>query len=349
MRHGGGRLQWRPMSRKAWIQVGKVGVSIAFFALVFRSIGLEKLRAQASSVNPVFVALSVLISFAMVMVSCLKWRVLLGKEAPVLPFRRMFRYYLIGYYFTCLLPSNIGGDIVRSYYAGRDLNDQGRAGVSVFLERFTGLILLLILVVFAPAMGSGLYRVPAIFIPAAGAIALLFILILLSRISQPWRFFAKVAGRGAGPAKAAGLLERVRTKTAGLGHKLKKGLHALRRNPEVLWRVALLTVAFYGLAWINVYVSFRAFGVSPGFAGVVAVLSTAMMIAMIPVAPLAGLGLSEFSYVFYFGLVGIDTGASLAMALLLRSKLLLLGLLGLLCHVSLGDRVERYDEFRARP
>jgi uncharacterized protein (TIRG00374 family) len=208
---------------------------------------------------------------------------------------------------------------------------------------------LLLLVAIAPALDPDLYRIPALFVPAAGAIGLLFVLVLLSRVSQPLKFFAQAVDRSGGPATNTGLLERIRTRCAGLSHKLKKGLHALRRNPGVYWPVALLTVAFYALTWINVYVSFRAFGVSLGFAGIVAVLPAAMMIAMIPVAPLAGLGLSEFSYVYYFGLIGIDSEASLAMGLLLRAKLLLLGLLGFLCHVSFGERVERYDEFRARP
>jgi len=337
------------MSRKAWIQIAKIGVSIAFFALIFQVIGKEELRMLASQVNPAFVSLSVALSFAMVLVSCLKWQVLLGKDAPVVPFPRLFRYYLIGYYFTCLLPSNVGGDIVRSYYAGREIRDQGRAAVSVFLERFTGLVLLLLLVAVAPALDVRLFRIPAIYIPAVGAAGLLFTLFLLSRIRQPLKFFARFGGDITDPSGIGGRLERIRAGFAGLSHKLKKGLHALRRNPGVLSRVVFLTVAFYLLTWINVYVSFRAFGISPEFAGIVAVLPAAMMIAMIPIAPLAGLGLSEFSYVFYFGLIGIDSEASLAMGLLLRAKLLLLGLLGFLCHVSFDDRVERYDEFRARP
>lgn len=327
--------------------VGKLAVSAAFFALVFRMTGREEMGAIVDRVDPVFVILSVVMSFAMVLVSCWKWRVLLGGEAPAIPFQRLVRFYLTGYYFTCLLPSNIGGDVVRSFYAGRDVGDQARSGVSVFLERFTGLIFLLMLVIAAPMLDPSLYRSPAIFIPAVGALCLLILLVLLSRFRQPLKSFSRLLGEDRASG-GAGLVDRFRRATTGLSQKLKKGLHSLRRDPGVFWPVVLLTVGFYLLTWINVYLSFRAFGVTVGLAGIVAVLPAAMMVAMMPVAPLAGLGLSEFSYVFYFGLVGVDSEVSLAMGLLLRAKLLLLGLLGLLCHVTLCGRVERYDEFRAK-
>jgi len=59
----------------------------------------------------------------------------------------------------------------------------------------------------------------------------------------------------------------------------------------------------------------------------------ALMVAMIPIS-LGGLGITEGAYVFYFGLVGLDGGLTLAMGIFLRMKILLLGLVGLVIHLK---------------
>jgi uncharacterized protein (TIRG00374 family) len=119
-------------------------------------------------------------------------------------------------------------------------------------------------------------------------------------------------------------------------------LHSLRVRPAFLLPVVLLTLLFYALAWLNVYVSLRAFGVDAPFVHVMALTPIVMIVAAIPISP-AGLGLQEWGYVHFFGLVAIATPPILAMALLIRLKLILIGCLGMLVHLGIeGD--ERYHD-----
>lgn len=327
------------MGRRHLILALKLACSAVFFILLFRWVGGAAFREQLSAMRPGWVAASLAMSVVMISVSCLKWRVLLPREGARPGFVRLFRYYLVGYTFTCLLPSNIGGDVVRSVYAGRAVGSQAVAAVSVFLERFTGLIVLLVLVLAAPLLQPGLYGHPAIWIPAAAAAGGLLFLAGLTRVRQPLR-----AVRGRLPeGRAAEGLDRLRGRLQGVSHKVKQGVHALRRDPAVGVPTAVLTVLFYGLTWVNVWISFRAVGAEPGWTPVIAVLPSAMLIAMLPVAPLAGLGLAEGAYVGYYALVGIDPAAGLAMGLLLRAKLLIIGAAGLLQLVFMKEPRPDHD------
>lgn len=319
----------------------------ALTSLVFGWILLQVARSPGftealAGVDPRFVAASLALSAAMVSASCLKWSVLLRARGHRPGFLTLLRFYLIGYYFTCLLPSNIGGDVARSFYAGRAVGNQSDAAVSVLLERVTGLAVLLVLILVCPFGVEGLMSHPAVWIPALGGVGLLGLMVVLVRVRQPLaRLQAWVGDTPGLPGRDRWMriLEAVRTRLLGFHRKLATAVRELRHRPSVAWPVFGLTLLFYALCWVNVYVSFRAFGHEVPIRSIVAILPTAMVVAMLPVAPLAGLGLAEGAYVFYFGLVSVAGGNALAMGLLLRCKLLLLGLLGWLAHLTLPDRM----------
>ena len=86
---------------------------------------------------------------------------------------------------TGLAWTAVGGDVVRSYYSGRLLNNQALAAVSIFVERFTGILMLFFLVAFAPLLAPELYRSPYILVPAAAGLVLIAITWLLLRVRDP--------------------------------------------------------------------------------------------------------------------------------------------------------------------
>jgi uncharacterized protein (TIRG00374 family) len=338
-------------SRFTW----KLGISLVFFVLILQVVRGEDFLGRVRGIDPVFFACSLAVSGLMIGVSCLKWYLLVRQQGGTVPYRRLLRYYFIGYYFTSLLPSNVGGDVVRSYYLGREMSSQSSAAVTVFVERVTGLAFLLVLVVAAPLLVPGLYRAPAVLVPSIGAAVLLVTGMLLVRVRQPLKRVIDVLhSAGADPGSSVrqvvlrrleGWITRLRDASLSFHRKLSEALRVLRDTPALLGPVVGLTVVFYALTWLNVYVSFRAFDVDLSFTYVVALVPTSMMVSMIPIAPMASLGLAEGAYVYYFWLVGVPSAASLAMGLLIRCKLLLIGGIGLLCHLWLGEDIKQDEGF----
>ncbi|OQW96269.1 MAG: hypothetical protein BWK77_05565 [Verrucomicrobia bacterium A1] len=335
----------------------KATVSAAFLYLLYRVVRGHNFAGILRGADPLYFALSLLIAPVLLVTSCAKWKLLLDAQGCRVPFPFLIRVYLIGYYFSNLLPSMVGGDIVRLYYAGKRVGSHGHAAASIFLERFTGVLLLLALVALAPAIRPALYLHPAVWIPAAGAAALLAALFLMMRMRNPFTRLFGAAARWTGRRAAGVTAARVpaagrflRKAEAGLGKlglkaeafhlKLATGTAVLRTDRAVLWKVIVLTVLFYLLAGINVWFAFKTFGAAPPVWDVISVLPTAMLVAMIPIA-MGSLGITETSYVFYFGLLGMLPATTVAMALLMRLKLILLGLIGLIAYLSHGERFQK--------
>ncbi|MFH1645801.1 MAG: lysylphosphatidylglycerol synthase transmembrane domain-containing protein [Candidatus Omnitrophota bacterium] len=47
---------------------------------------------------------------------------------------------LMGYFFNNFLPTSIGGDVVKAYYAGKRINNKGAAFAGIFMDRFLAMI-----------------------------------------------------------------------------------------------------------------------------------------------------------------------------------------------------------------
>lgn len=338
------------MTKRTTTYLVKAGISAAFFWVLFSYVRGNELAAMLDRIDWFYFTLSFLLVPLMLSVSCLKWKMLLDVREPKIPFLTLIRIYLIGYFFSNLLPSNVGGDVVRSYYTGRLINSQTYSAVCVFVERFSGVLLLVLLVIFAPLFRPHLYHSPYVFVPALAAVALLFVIGWVWTVREPLRlpesmmnmFFAglrKVAERAGGR-----VLPRAVLSCEGFSHALFRKLTrfhqelvgavtVIRNDRVLLAKIIVITVFFYFLTWVNVYISFLAFGVHPDFLAVCALVPVIMFAAHLPVTLLGNLGYFESVFVFYFVLIGIPPAETLAMGLLLRLKMMCLGVVGYLVYL----------------
>ena len=127
-----------------------------------------------------------------------------------------------------------------------------------------------------------------------------------------------------------GLIERLQK----LRQELSLAVTAIKQDKHFLWRLVYLTVLFYVLTWVNVYTAFRAFNVDVDFIAVCAIVPAIMLVAHVPVTLLGNLGYFESVFVFYFLLVGVGGAESLAMGLLLRLKMLTMGVAGYCIYLT---------------
>jgi len=82
-------------------------------------------------------------------VSGLRWQLLarpLGFDRPLSHF---IGFYFIGMYFNLFLPTSMGGDVVRAWYLDNRSGHRLNALLSVFVDRLSGLLLLLLLACIA--------------------------------------------------------------------------------------------------------------------------------------------------------------------------------------------------------
>lgn len=331
--------------------VVKLLVSVVFFGVLLSFVKTNELLAVFARINWLYFSLAILLTPCMMLVSCAKWKLILDLKEKKIPFRQLLKIYLIGYFFSNILPSTVGGDVVRFYYAGRLIENQSFAAISVFVERFSGIVLLFFLVVAAPLLYPSLYRHPHIWMPAVAGLLCGVITIWIWLVKNPfslpnrlsgWLFGAiKQAGQGRGRGiivRSAALFEKFYEKVIARLKKLHEefqvAVAAIRHDSAFLRRLIGLTVLFYLLTWVNVYFSFKAFHVEVSFLAVCAIVPAVMLVAHIPVTLLGNLGYFESVFVLYFLLVGVGGAESLAMGLLLRAKMLAMGALGFISYLA---------------
>jgi glycosyltransferase 2 family protein len=330
--------------------VFKLIISLAFFSVLLSFVRGNELVAVFKNINWPFFIFSFIVTFIMLAASCAKWKIILDLKEQPPSYWQLFKIYLIGYFFSNILPSTVGGDVVRSYYAGKLIENQSYAAVSVFVERFSGIFFLFLLVAVAPLFRVELYTNPYLFIPAGAGLFCAAVTLWICMATNPFALPNKLAEGifaalnrfasnhfGGGLVKPLSFAENLYRTTLDRLKKLKSELRiaveAVKNNRKFLGRLIFLTVIFYVLTWVNVYTAFKAFNVEVNFLAICALVPAIMLVAHVPVTLLGNLGYFESVFVFYFLLGGVGGAESLAMGLLLRLKMLCLGGLGFVTYL----------------
>ena len=308
----------------------RVLISLLLLIYVFRKAGLQSLWGVVQKTDPLYLTLCVLISPVLILLSSWKWQVLLRARGVKASLGHLFRLYIIGYFFNNVLPSNVGGDVVRAYELGKETDNPAEAFATVFLERFTGLTALVLF-------------------------ALIGFLLAVKRLGDPrltWGIVIATAGYLmllglVFTGKAVRFLER-KVPVPFVGKILRKlakfqaVVLSYKGHPGALAFAMLNSFAFYLGAVLNVYLGTLAFGYRASFADVAIATPIVLVVAMIPIS-LGGIGLSEWAYLFVFERLGMPGALGLSVGLLMRAKALLFGMLGGLAYASLPTKIDKAE------
>ena len=260
-----------------------------------------------------------LVSAVMIGLSTWKWGFVLRRLGIHESWSRLYGIYLIAYFYTNLLPSTVGGDVYRVTVVGKGKKPQSFA--AVFAERGSGLCLLVLLAalspLFLPAVGRDPALVAMVALSVAGCLGMAGCL-ASSRLLSLCTFLLRTVSLRGLAAKIEGFV--VALKTVG-------------KDPYALLGIVVLTVVFYLVVIANVLTGFACLGRSVSLSGLMGSVFLVMLISTIPVS-INGLGLTEGAYVYCLGLAGVDPATAAGVALLLRVKSILTGILGGLISLS---------------
>ncbi len=305
----------------------RVLVSAALLAFVLYRAGLTDLWQAIRQTDYFFLIISIILTPLLILVSAWKWQVILQAFNIHVPLTRCFWLYMVGYFFNTVLPTNVGGDVVRAYSLGQSTSQRARVFSSVFVERFTGLtaLLFMALVAFFVALRSlwDVWLSIALGFCVFGYVALL-IVILDRRIFQSIHKKVNIA-----------ILRSVLQKL----QNFQSATLSLRKQVSTLLFAMLTSFLFYFVAVLNVYFSAMAFHAEIILADALIITPIVMVITMIPVS-IGGIGLAESAYFFTFERMALGGAFGLSAALLMRAKALLAGIIGGIYYSSMGISIK---------
>lgn len=269
-----------------------------------------------SSRTAAWLALALALTFLSVVVSAVRWRaVLQALDLPRRPpLRRLVSLYLASLFVGNVLPSTVGGDVLRVARLTRDTSEGPLSFASVILERLTGWLVLPALILSGFAINRGLLDLGratrwALAIAVATLVLLVVVLALLSSSRVGGRL-----GRNEGWRRFAGAVH------LGTAH--------LRRH-----RGAALTIVGWGFAYQLVLVAAtfsaaRTLGVDAIGLTVILTFFPAVLIAQVLPISISGLGVREALLVLFLKPLEVPEGKAVALGLLVYLMTLVVSLAG---------------------
>jgi glycosyltransferase 2 family protein len=123
----------------------RLAISAALLAWIACTVNWANVASAFGRLRPQYWLAAVALLLLSQVASARRWQ-LFARE---LKFQRtvfqLFHYYLIGMCFNLLLPTSVGGDVVRAWYLDGGSRRRLAALAAVFLDRFNGLVVLITL------------------------------------------------------------------------------------------------------------------------------------------------------------------------------------------------------------
>lgn len=305
------------MSKKSLFRFIRIAATSALLVYVLHKAGLFSAQGWQELLNTFvhaklgFILASFGIGFLMNLSSAIKWLMLTRALALPVDLRRLLAYYIVGKFFNLVLPSSVGGDVIRIQQLGQYTGRYADASASVFVERFTGLATLVFLALIAVVVNLNAFNLPwltftlGIGAVSVGAICWLIIDERPLKLVQT-RLVANVS-----------LLQPLLTKIG----KFRQAVLSYQQAPRAIRWALINSFIFYFLAITNVWVTLLAFGSDVSFMSMIVAVPIMMFIMNLPIS-VGGIGLMEFAYSLILGLMGVKPALAISTALFIRTKTL---------------------------
>lgn len=120
----------------------RVGISLIFlgFLIWFARKDLPDIITALKNVNPVLFGLAASLNILAISVIAFRLKKILSVQGLNLNFKEAIYLNFIGYFFNNFLPTSVGGDLVKAYYATKKTTKKLESFSSVFFDRFFGFL-----------------------------------------------------------------------------------------------------------------------------------------------------------------------------------------------------------------
>jgi uncharacterized membrane protein YbhN (UPF0104 family) len=311
-----------------WVTVLRVLVSLALvWVLVRKIVGVDfaDLRPTWTPETIAWLVAALVLNTAAVVLAAARWKqvlVAMGMVSP--PFTRLIRHYFAGQFVSNVLPSTIGGDVLRAARLSTDTGDAAESFASLIVERLTGWLVLPLLTLTGVALSS---EVRASGTPATVALAiaggtLVALVLILFAADHP-----RLGGRF---AEREGWHRFLGAVHLGVAH--------LRRHPRAALAVVGVGIGYQLVLVLSAVAAARALEIDLDVVTMIALFPVILMVQVLPIG-ISGVGIREWALVFFLTPLGVPQESAVALGLLLFAVNLVVSLLGAPAFLAGGRRV----------
>ncbi|MBI4313948.1 MAG: flippase-like domain-containing protein [Candidatus Omnitrophica bacterium] len=305
----------------------RAGVTVAAFVWLLRWVDLRQIWQAIRRTEPGGLAAACILYLISFVACCIRWKILL-KPIQTLPFRNLFRWFLIGAFFNTLLPTTIGGDLIRIHEAGKAIGNWPRAAATVLLDRMCGFTAM-----FAIGAAATLIILQKIQHPliAQGVLAMLIIFSVAATGFASQRWFNALTA----PLKWF-RLKALRT----AAQETRDLMVSYGKHPQAILLALGISFLVQALNMWLFWTVAQAMHLNIPFWSVLVFVPILMTIAMLPIS-LNGLGVREGAAVVLFGSVGLPAAQAVSLSLVCTLIPALSGLWGAWAWITYRCKTEK--------
>ena len=288
---------------KRYIKLGlKALISVSFVIWLIYRIDWSEVLIYVEKIEVWHVFLYIALYLVSMLISAYKWRIITKSKQIYSNLWDLSVFYLTGTFINNFMPSFIGGDAYRSYEVGkRSQNEFAQSASTVIFDRVTGFLATFILVIifslfnFKKVLESPILIITNILILSSFGIDAALIMI---RRTPLWVFIKKLV-----PESIIRVAQEMKSFSGN-----KKILYS-----SILWGMIFNFVGVAVLNWIifwslNIRIDLLDY------------LSVIFLISIVTAAPISinNIGISEWAYVTFFGIFGVNPAAVVTIPIMTR-------------------------------
>lgn len=292
----------------------RAAVSVGLVAALVYKVPFAEVSAALSAYPAWGLALGVLVMAVQLVVGAARWGRILARTGERVPLSALVSDMLVGSAYNMVLPSAVGGDVIKALRCSARLGAPHRAWSSTLFERMVGVPSLALVSVpgIAVVPGGSSLVVPTLVVSLASVLAVLF-------ADAPFRWLSRMATRRSPAISAV---------SEGIAHDLSGPLGTASARAETFaWS---LLYQLLGISILSACV--LPLGNHALLAAIYAGVPLVALGSMLPVS-IAGIGLRESLFVVIFERLGFDRATALSLGLLWLGSYIVLAVPGVVLAV----------------
>ncbi|MCA9925288.1 MAG: flippase-like domain-containing protein [Anaerolineales bacterium] len=299
--------------KKLILNIFKFVISGGLIFWILRGTNLTEIFDAVRSANfwLVFIAFSMhLLGFT---ISAYRWRMLLRTRGSDTSILFLVESYIVGMFFNNFLPSTIGGDVYRAYDSWRLGQSKSSALAVVFVDRFLGLLALMLFAFIALLNANEL----------TNSIPYLFVWVFLGVLSMSafvWLIFMP-------PRWLPGLIAQLKLPFGKKIHTIIEAFLAFRGQRQVLLKALALSALLQANVVVHYYLIARAMNLPIPLFSFFLIIPLTTVITMLPIS-VNGIGVRENAYAFFFAAFAVTQPQAVAFAWIAYGMVVLQGVIG---------------------
>jgi uncharacterized membrane protein YbhN (UPF0104 family) len=291
----------------------RVVVSIAILAVFVPRVHWAELFPEWHFETFVWLAAALLVTLSGILLSTLRWQQVVHALGMPGRTRDLLPHYFAGLFVSNVLPSTIGGDVLRVARLSTDTGERPASFASVVLERLTGWLVLPVLTLLGLLINPGLRGLgTASRLALAIAIStLVLLLVILAAAASP-----HLGGRLAHHPSWLRFVGAVHL-----------GIDRFRRHPGAVASVLIAGFAYQLAVVLAAYLGSEALELDIGPTAMLAFMPVVAIAQVLPIS-VGGFGLRESAFYIFLNPLGVTATQAVALGLLVYLMNLVVSLLG---------------------